>query len=205
VNYSHFKAVGWTLFTGRTFLRSWGSSDRFSRFARFAFTSALFCFRLIEHVSKWADMSRTMGRGTRSAVNNAWSVQISIRMVRWSKTRREVRRSLKCNNCDLLVPRGPIIIWQLDLPRVSGDQLRAATWTNSKMTAGSATCIRGPVTGCHVDQSENATCLQGPVKTCHVDQLEHGVRGGVLRPVKNERKSYWSAFSMIWQCADLMG
>ena len=56
------------------------------------------------------------------------------------------------------------------------------------MTAGSATWIRGPVTGCHVDQSENATCLQGPVKTCHVDQLDHGARGGVLRNVKNEQK-----------------
>jgi len=44
-------------------------------------------------------------------------------------------------------------------------------WTNKNMTAGSATCLRQPV------------------KTCHVDQLDHGARGGVLRNVKNERKS----------------
>ena len=47
--------------------------------------------------------------------------------------------------CDPYVPRGPIRKWQLYLPRVSWDQLRAATWTNKKMP-----CVSG-------DQLKHAT------------------------------------------------
>ena len=86
--------------------------------------------------------------------------------------------------CDPYVPRGPIRNWQVYLPRVSWDQLRAATWTNKNM----------PRVSC------------GPVKTCHVDQLDHGARGGGAQKRQKQRNTSrysLSAFSTFLRMTGL--